>query len=127
MKVPCQVAHWYLLPALGAELARGLAKLGMPQKEIARCLGITPAAVSQYMKKKRGMEMRIDNSLKKDISKLAARIRNEGISEGAIVSCICDLCVKARRLPSACSMHRSISNAPKSCAVCLGVKGRSCY
>ena len=44
----------YVIPSLRRELAIHLSKEKLKQKEIAELLEITPAAVSQYLKQKRG-------------------------------------------------------------------------
>jgi len=51
---PCEKAVWYNLPQIRADLAAGLVKTGMTQSSAAKKLGVTPAAVSQYLNKKRG-------------------------------------------------------------------------
>ncbi|MDD3492777.1 MAG: transcriptional regulator [Candidatus Thermoplasmatota archaeon] len=54
-KVPCEVITWYVLPAIRRELASRLIRShGCSQKEAAHLLGLTDAAVSQYIARKRG-------------------------------------------------------------------------
>jgi predicted transcriptional regulator len=50
---PCESAVKYKVPAIKAELARKLKKECKSQKEIAKLLGVTEAAVSQYLSGKR--------------------------------------------------------------------------
>lgn len=50
---PCESAAKYKVPAIKAKLARDLKKKGCSQKEIAKLLGVTEAAVSQYLSGKR--------------------------------------------------------------------------
>lgn len=50
---PCESAVKYKVPAIKAELARKLKKEGKSQKEIAKLLGVTEAAISQYLSGKR--------------------------------------------------------------------------
>ena len=55
MKAPCEIILWHILPAIRKEFARGLMKnYSLNQKQVAELLGITPAAVCQYLSKKRG-------------------------------------------------------------------------
>ncbi|HWR01016.1 MAG TPA: hypothetical protein VN371_04065 [Chlorobaculum sp.] len=42
------------MPQIRADLAKELVKTGMTQSSAAKMLGVTPAAVSQYLHKKRG-------------------------------------------------------------------------
>jgi hypothetical protein len=55
---PCESAVKYKVPAIKAELARKLKKQGKSQKEIAAILGVTEAAVSQYLSGKRARNKR---------------------------------------------------------------------
>jgi len=53
-KHPQEIEVWYILPAIRKELVRVFKTKGKNGKEIAGLLGLTPAAVSQYGKDKRG-------------------------------------------------------------------------
>lgn len=54
-KIPCEIITWYVLPVIRKELAVLLVKNHrMSQKEAASLLGVTDAAISQYLSKKRG-------------------------------------------------------------------------
>ncbi|MGZ4907518.1 MAG: transcriptional regulator [Halobacteriota archaeon] len=50
----CEIIVQYVLPAIRAEMAVRMKEEGMSQAQIARILGVTPAAVTQYVKRKRG-------------------------------------------------------------------------
>ena len=55
MKIPCEIVVWNVLPMIRRELSRELVFVhGMSQAEVARMFGVTDAAISQYLKKKRG-------------------------------------------------------------------------
>ena len=55
MKMPCEVVVWQVLPMVRRELAGELVSShGMTQSEVARRFGVTDAAVSQYLTRKRG-------------------------------------------------------------------------
>lgn len=56
MIFPCEKAVWYYLPQIRADLAIELVATGMTQSNAAKKLGVTPAAISQYIHKKRGMQ-----------------------------------------------------------------------
>jgi len=54
-KVPCEVITWYVLPVIRRELATKLVKEhDITQKKTAELLGLTDAAISQYVSRKRG-------------------------------------------------------------------------
>ena len=59
MQIPCELVVWYVLPMIRREVSKELVYThGMTQAEVARKFGVTDAAISQYLKKKRG-----DNSI----------------------------------------------------------------
>jgi len=64
MKTPCELIVWYVLPAIRREFARVLVKeFNLTQREAARKLGVTESAVSQYLKSKRGKEMKFNQEI----------------------------------------------------------------
>ena len=70
MKVPCEIILWHILPAIRKEFARGLMKnYGLNQKQVAELLGITPAAVCQYLSNKRGYYKLTDDNILNEIEK----------------------------------------------------------
>ncbi len=55
MKPPCMVVVQHILPALRLEITRELVeKYGMKRSDAAVKMGITPAAVTQYLSRVRG-------------------------------------------------------------------------
>ena len=91
-KPPCELIVWYLLPSLRRELARILVEeCHLTQREAARKLGMTESAVSQYLRSKRGNEMKFDREIIDEIEKHARKIANSGESP-SIAECTCSLC-----------------------------------
>ena len=65
MKIPCEIIVWYVLPIVRREVANELVNVHhMSQAEVARKFGVTDAAISQYLKKKRGDSAIIENFAK---------------------------------------------------------------
>ena len=83
MKIPCELVVWYVLPTIRREVARELVNThGMSQAEVARKFGVTDAAISQYLKKKRGENPLIEESpqyskFEEEIKASAERIAND--------------------------------------------------
>ena len=71
--LPVEIDLYYLIPALKRELAFALLKRNLKQKEIAKLLNSTEAAISQYLKGKRGniVDMR---KIRKEIERSAENI-----------------------------------------------------
>ena len=90
--MPCEHAMWYVLPQIRAELARELVRSGMSQREAAEKLGITPAAVSQYLHKKRG-GAKSSAEDRRMIEKAALEIR-KAEKQSVISDMICACCKK---------------------------------
>jgi len=117
MDSPCKAVVWYLLPAMGAELARELRRKGMPQKEIAGRLSLTPSAVSQYLKAKRGGEVRLGEKSLREIRRLAARIAEGKAGKDDVTLGVCGVCHTARGERVLCEAHmRSTGDA--RCELC---------
>ncbi|MFH1722811.1 MAG: helix-turn-helix domain-containing protein [Candidatus Altiarchaeota archaeon] len=96
MKLPCESAVWYTLPKIRAEITQELVKRGMKQKEVADVLGVTPAAVSQYLHKKRGGIKSQKLTDKKDIDEVVNGIMNSS-KPSLIEKTICNCCMNTRK------------------------------
>lgn len=90
-RTPCEFMMWNGLPVIRKELAESMiTNFGLTQKEAATKLGITPAAVCQYVAKKRGKIKIIDGGVLEEIKISAQRIiKNETI---VVVPETCRIC-----------------------------------
>jgi predicted transcriptional regulator len=89
---------WNGLPVIRKEIAESMIKdFGLSQKETAEKLGITPAAVCQYVSRKRGRIDIQDTSVLEEV-KMSAKniIDNGGIS---VLSETCRICKIFRNSP----------------------------
>ncbi len=120
MKAPCQTVVWYLLPAVGAELARELSASGMPQKEIAKRLGVTPAAVSHYLKGSRGSEVKLGKKSLAEVRRLAGEVREGKADDAKMLLAVCGICRIAWGERVLCAHHARAG----SCAACADGKMR---
>ncbi len=95
MKIPCEIVVWYVLPLIRREIANELVTShGMSQAEVARKFGVTDAAISQYLKKKRGDSSSIDQSSCYPIFIEEIKKSAKLIADGAVAfeSEMCRLC-----------------------------------
>ncbi|MCX6667314.1 MAG: transcriptional regulator, partial [Euryarchaeota archaeon] len=54
-RTPCEYMMWNGLPVIRREIAEKMINnFGLSQKDAAEKLGVTPAAICQYLSKKRG-------------------------------------------------------------------------
>ncbi len=121
MKIPCELIVWYVLPSIRRELARELVdKHHLSQAEVARRFGVTDAAISQYLKAKRGTSKEIENSgkyedFRKEVEAAAVRMMNG--SDIVTETCrICEMVKKSGMLVKVYETHTGV-NAPQ-CVSC---------
>ena len=88
---PCEQMQWEGLPAIRKEFVRCMVNYyGLPQKEAALKMGLTPAAVSQYLSGKRGNITIYKKQILQEISNSAGKIIQQGESD--ITTEICKIC-----------------------------------
>ena len=88
---PCEYMMWNGLPVIRKEIAESMINnFGLNQKEAAKKLGVTPAAVCQYLSKKRGKIKIVDKSILIEINKSAERIIQSEVV--IVVSETCRIC-----------------------------------
>lgn len=118
MKVPTQhpqeIEVWYILPAIRKELVSTLKETGKSQKEIAKLLNITEAAVSQYVKEKRAKEISFNAEVKQFIKEAAEKIKDQA-SAFHQIQVINEYIKKSKIL---CQLHAQIEGNLKGCDVC---------
>ena len=95
-RTTCEYMMWNGLPAIRKEIAASMINdFGLSQKETAEKLGITPAAVCQYLSKKRGKVDLVDKELLSEIKTSAELIINNG--NGNIIPETCRICKLLRQ------------------------------
>ena len=114
--IPCEIVVNELLPTIRKMAAVRMIKEGKSQRETAKELGLTEAAVSHYISKKRGD---MDKTLELIITKAMARHYKAGRSFSENV---CAICKGLRRSKQMCTIHRYIKQSSpegKECDFCL--------
>lgn len=78
-QMPQEIEVWYIIPALRRELAKSMINdLKLTQKEVAAIMGLTEAAVSQYLHFKRAKEVVFTKAVLDEVKKSAKIIeKNE--------------------------------------------------
>jgi predicted transcriptional regulator len=94
MRPRCEIIVQYILPAIRAEMAIQMQKQGISQTNIAKTLGVTPAAVSQYLKSKRGATEQ-DNEILKVIDEF---IKEYKTNPDALGEHLCEVCNRIKVL-----------------------------
>ena len=92
MKLPCEIVVWYVIPVVKSELARAMVKKGMTQKSVSEVIGVTQAAISQYMSRKRGSGMELTDEMKLLLNDFAESVANGTTGNKDIREFICKEC-----------------------------------
>jgi predicted transcriptional regulator len=90
----CEIIVQYVLPVIRAEMAVRMKEEGINQAQIARILGVTPAAVNQYVKNKRGTAGQ-DTEVLEVIDDYLEEYKDD---PGALSVHLCDVCNKIKSL-----------------------------
>jgi predicted transcriptional regulator len=115
MKLPQEIEVWYIIPAIRRELARGLMKRGLKQRDIARIMGVTDAAVSHYFSSKRGSDVRLNRRVRAETGASVDRI----LKGSNIMREIQRLCLLCKKDGIRCHVHKH-HGAPRDCRICFG-------
>jgi len=90
-QTPCEYILWNVLPVIRKEIAvRMVNNYSLSKTETAKKLGISPAAVSQYLSGKRGKMNVINKQIIKEINISTEKIIQLG--DEILISEICRLC-----------------------------------
>lgn len=103
--LPQEIEVWYIIPAIRRELSKVLVKKHkLTLEKTGMILGISKAAVSQYLNKKRASLFKLPSEIKREIEKSAEIIiKNENSAVKEIMRilklikdkrCSCKLCRK---------------------------------
>lgn len=129
-KHPLEIEYWFVLPAIRRELALRLVERNLKQREIAKIVGMTEAAVSQYIKGNRGrltikdgnteIDIELPDWLKREIetsSELIYDDRSEPIfikETNRIMQII-----RSKPREFLCGVHESLGEKVDDCEVCF--------
>ncbi len=122
--MPEEMEVWYILPAIRRECAKIMVQRGLSQREIAKKLFITEAAVSHYIKGKRG-DIEFPESIQKEINQSVTQL----LQNGTIIQEFENLCRKIRASGFLCIIHKKYGITPKECEkgeiICLNENGNA--
>ncbi|MBS3152291.1 winged helix-turn-helix transcriptional regulator [Candidatus Woesearchaeota archaeon] len=126
MELIQELEVWYVIPAIRKELALAMHNSGLKQVEIAKRLGLTKAAINQYLSEKRGTEIKFNSKIKASITNSASRIKN-GFDSVREIQYLLNI---SREEKIACQFHKNLDNSFKGCNACyepplmnIGAKG----
>lgn len=116
--MPQEIEVWYLIPSIRKELAEILINNhGLSQKKTAKILGMTEAAISQYIKSKRGSELKFSSSDSEKIKKSARGIIKNPENTMKIIYNLSNSLKKSKAI---CELHKSHDNSvSEDCNICF--------
>lgn len=124
MKPPCMIVVQHLLPPIRVAISKKLVEeYGLKKIKVSQLMGLTPAAITQYLNQKRGDDQDIIQSPK--INKLVSEIVKDLISEESqpdmLLLKMCRICQVARNEGIICKLHmeampRLMSAQPCACS-----------
>jgi len=120
---PCIVVVRYILPAIRAQIARELVnKYGLMRSEAAKKMGVTPAAVTQYLEGLRGdIASSMVESSEEVIDAVFQIAENLVKNEASICEVLDEMCKACRAIKSSgllCEMHKETLPALKGREAC---------
>lgn len=113
MKPPCIIVVQYVLPAIRVLVAKELVeKHDLKRVRVAEKMGITPAAVTQYLKEVRGERgvkiVESSDEAVKIVSKIAEGLAKDEVSVYDVMADVCRVCRIMMSNDLLCEMHKEI-------------------
>ena len=112
---PQEIEAWYVIPAIRRGFVKSMVKKGLSQTQVARKLGLTDAAVSQYMSDKRGADVKLSRNVQAEINK-SAEVLMKGSNVMKELQRVCSVARKERLV---CRLSISMGCKPKNCEECF--------
>jgi predicted transcriptional regulator len=109
MKPPCMIVVQYILPAIRAAVARELVEVhGLKKSNVAEIMGLTPAAITQYLNTSRGDNVDLlegSDRFSELVSELAEKLAGGEYAPDLIILQMCRICSLIRSQGLICELH----------------------
>ncbi len=115
-KLPQEIATFYVIPAVRREFVKELILRGLSQRQAAQKLGLTDAAVSQYIADKRASEVKLSIQILGKIKLSVTNVLEKNSDVFAEVYKIVSECEKDLTI---CKIHAIYDDVPDGCNVCI--------
>lgn len=115
-KLPQEIATWYIIPAIRREFVKELIVQGLSQRQAAAKLGLTEAAVSNYMKDKRASEVKLNEHIKELIRGSVVNILSK---QSDVFTELYNIVKECEKDLTICQIHAAYDDVPKECRVCF--------
>ncbi len=111
MILPYEIIHRSVVPAIRYMTAINLIeKHGFTQKEAAAKLGVTQAAISNYVRRTRAVAVKIDSNkhIKESVDKLTDLLLDGDINRPEVTETFTEICEYMRRKRLLCNFHKKM-------------------
>ena len=117
-QMPQEIEVWYIIPSLRRELAKSMIDdLKLTQKQVAKIMGLTEAAVSQYLHSKRAKEVIFTKAVLEEIKKSAKTISKD---EKLLIQEMMRLTNLTGVKHVMCDIHKKHdAKLPNNCEICF--------
>jgi len=117
-QMPQEIEVWYIIPALRRELTKSMIEdFKLTQKQVAKHMALTEAAVSQYLSSKRAKDVIFTEAVLNEIKKSASRIIE---NSKELVPEMMRLCHLTGVKQIMCDIHKKQDiSLPDSCEICF--------
>lgn len=115
-KLPQEIATWYVIPSVRREFVKEMIRQGLNQREAADKLGLTQAAVSNYMKDKRASVIQLNQKIQDLIKSSVVNILSKQSDVFQELYTVVAACEKDLTV---CQIHAAYDEVPKNCDVCF--------
>ena len=119
---PQEIEVWYVLPLIRRKIALKMVEKGLQQKQVAKIMGITPAAVCQYKTEKRAKDDFFDDDMNKE---LEVAVKNIIKNNKALAEEIIKLNNSAKSKGIVCKIYKekcALKGMEGNCAYCKNKK-----
>ena len=115
-KLPQEISTWYIIPAIRREFVKELISQGLSQKKAADKLGLTEAAVSNYMKDKRASAIKLNDHIKELIKGSVVNILSR---QSDVFTELYNVVKECEKDLTVCQIHAAYDEVPEGCKICF--------
>ncbi len=118
-KLPQEISTWYIIPAIRREFVKEMISQGLSQKKAADKLGLTEAAVSNYMKDKRASQVKLNDHIKEMIKGSVINILSK---QSDVFTEVYSVVKESEKDFTVCQIHAVYDEIPEGCSICFDKK-----
>ena len=118
-KLPQEISTWYIIPAIRREFVKEMINQGLSQKKAADRLGLTEAAVSNYMKDKRASQVKLNDHIKEMIKGSVVNILSK---QSDVFTEVYNVVKECEKDFTVCQIHAAYDEIPEGCKICFETK-----